>query len=371
MATRTLFEPTWIAGLQLRSSLVRSATAERIPLETEEQALRLGQKYAELARGGVGLIITGHIAVDPTGRASQSMPGIYSDSHTPLWRIVCDTARAEGAVLCAQLNHAGGRCKPEHMGPDRLLFHGPVCVSALPQREKDPMAGRELTPEDIKQLVKAYAAAALRARSAGMNAVQIHAAHGYLVSQFLSPITNRRDDGWGGPLAGRARFLRQIVRAVRDAMGPHFPIGVKLGAMDEDTSTGLSIEDSIELGKWLEQDSLSFIEISGAFRSDIAMRNVRAGRNEAYYLPVARRFKQALHIPVIAVGGFRTLAVMNEALASEACDAISMSRPLIRQPDAMSVLRDAGQFDCLGCSLCLFNNTAETQCWSKDKSRGA
>lgn len=356
-----LFEPLEIAGLRLKSRLVRSATAERIAVETPEQAQRLGEKYAELARGQVGLVITGHIAVDPSGRAHPFMPGLYADRHIPLWNKVIEVASGSGALVCAQINHGGGRCKAENAGSDPALFPHPICVSVC-DRPRDAMAGHELTEADIEAMIGAYAAAASRARKAGFHAVQIHAAHGYLASQFLSPTSNRRNDAWGGSLDNRARFARSVTRAVRQAVGEDFPLGMKLGVMDEEGSGGLTLDETLQLVKWFEDDGLNFLEVSGAFRSDVISRNVRAGKGEAYYLEAARRVKEVLRIPVFAVGGFRTLAAIEQALASGGCDAISMSRSLIRQPNASEVLRTRGQFDCKGCNLCILRSNGDTHC---------
>jgi 2,4-dienoyl-CoA reductase-like NADH-dependent reductase (Old Yellow Enzyme family) len=226
------------------------------------------------------------------------------------------------------------------------------------------MLGDELTGAQIQELIKAFADSARNAREVGADGVQIHAAHGYLVSQFLSPLTNLRKDEWGGTLEGRAKFLRSIIRAVRELIGADFPLGVKLGACDDDPS-GLKIEETLQIAKWLEEDGIDFIEISGGFRSDISRRRVGPGKNEGYYLSFAEQFKKALKIPVIAVGGLRSLEKMNEALSLNQCDAVSMSRPLICQPDLPMILRAGGKSECRGCNLCLMKHDQPTACHAK------
>jgi len=325
-------------------------------MRDEQEGECLGNKYAALAEGGVGLIMSGHIAAHPSGRLHPSMPLISTAGNLKAWRQAFILTRKSGGTLFLQLNHGGGRCRVENGA-------SPFCVSYLPERPNDPMLGDELTAAGIQELIKAFAASARNAREIGVDGVQIHAAHGYLVSQFLSPLTNHRKDEWGGGLEGRANFLRSVIRAVRAAVGADFPLGVKLGACDDDPS-GLKIEETLQVAKWLEEDGLDFVEISGAFRSDIALRRVRPGKNEGYYLPFAAQFKKEIKIPVFAVGGLRSLEKMNEALSLNQCDAVAMSRPLICQPDFPVILRAGGKSECRGCNLCLVKHDRPTVCYA-------
>lgn len=356
---KTIFDPITIKHLSLPSRLIRSATAERLAMETPEEGERLGSMYAALVRGGVGLVITGHIAVHPTGRLHPLMAGLYEDRHTIAWRRAVTLTHEAGGFLVAQINHGGGRVKPDGQTP--------LCVSSLPNRAHDPMWGTPLTPEMIEALISAFARTARLVQDIGMDGLQIHAAHGYLGSQFFSPATNRRTDEWGGTLEGRARFLQRVIQAVRGAVGSDFPIGMKLGASDDDP-VGLQIEESLQAAEWFQKDGLDFIEISGAFRSNIAARKVKPGVGEGYYLSIARRFKERLSIPVMAVGGLRSLETMNSAIQSGICDAVAVARPLIRQPDFLSILRQGGQSDCIGCNLCLLNNTQVTECHARHRT---
>lgn len=372
----SVLEPVEFAGMTLASRIARSATAERLTLRDEAQCEALAAMYLALVRGGVGLIISGHIAVDPSGRVSPNMPGLYREDQIPAWRRVVEAVHAAGGRIAAQLNHGGGRCKPEVIGsgPAAGVFGGPVCVSRAPDREADPLDGAPLDPEGVEILVSRFAAAARRAREAGFDAVQLHGAHGYLVSQFLSPLANRRADEWGGSLEGRARFARRVVQEARRAVGEGFPLGMKLGAVDDPGGGGLTADETVQVARWLETDGLDFIEISGAFHAGVAQRHVRPGRGEAYYAPLARRFREALGIGVIAVGGFRSLAAMNGAVAEGACDLVALSRPLIRQPDLPRILARGGESECLSCNLCLFSRKdPPTRCHSLESrpARGA
>jgi 2,4-dienoyl-CoA reductase-like NADH-dependent reductase (Old Yellow Enzyme family) len=353
----TIFDPFKINKLVLPNRIVRSATAERIAMRDEREGECLGEIYTDLASGGVGLIISGHIAVHPSGRLYPKMASIYTEGNYAAWLSAIQVAHKAGGTLFLQLNHGGGRCAKNAEGR-------PICVSSLPDRPHDAMGGDALTDATIGELVKAFAEAAKKARELGADGAQIHGAHGYLVSQFLSPLTNRRNDQWGGTLENRARFIRRVVQSARAKVGADFTLGIKLGFSDDDPA-GLKIEESLQVAEWLATDGLDFIEISGGFRADICPRHVVPGKNEGYYLPFAARFKERLKIPVIAVGGLRSPVLMNAALASDQCDAIAMSRPLICQPNLPDVLRNGGQSECRGCTLCMFKNDSPTVCHAK------
>jgi len=359
----TIFDPLQINSLTLPNRIARSATAERIAMRSETDGESLAGLYTALAKGGVGLIISGHIYVHPSGRIYPTMAGICREENFTAWRRTIDLTRRAGGTLFLQLNHGGGRCSKE-------VESAAVCVSSLPDFPKDPMLGTELTEDKILELIKAFAAAARKARELGADGAQIHAAHGYLVSQFLSPLTNRRNDKWGGALEDRARFIRLVIQNARASVGNDFSLGIKLGACD-DSPEGLQIEEALTVAGWLAEDGLDYIEVSGGFRADLCRRHAGPGKNEGYYLPFAARFKARLKIPVFAVGGMRSLAKMNEAIASNQCDAVSMSRPLIRQPDLPLILRAGGASECCGCNLCLLKQGQPTACHAqKNQSPG-
>lgn len=363
-----VFEPMEIAGLSMRSAVIRSATAERIRVETIEEGEALARFYEPLVRSGVGMIITGHIAVDASGRVRESMPLILSDGEQAAWRRVADRVHEWGGLICAQLNHGGGRCHTVDAEALSGRLQGPVCVSRLPEIPRDPMLETELDEDGVTTIIDAFARSAASAKKNGMDAVQIHGAHGYLGSQFLSPSTNHRTDEWGGGIENRARFLREVVAAVRAAVGADYPVGMKLGVIDDEDRSGLTVDDALTAAREFEVAGLDFIEISGAFDRNLADHRVRAGKGEAYYLPLAKRFKGELNIPVIAVGGFRSLEVMEEALASGACDAVSASRPFIHDPWFLDHLRDGEPSGC-GCrNRCLLQREGATRCGLKEKA---
>jgi 2,4-dienoyl-CoA reductase-like NADH-dependent reductase (Old Yellow Enzyme family) len=338
-------QPFRLKNTLLQSRLVRSATVERLALKEDGEGTRLGEMYRKLGEGGVGLIITGSAAMNPAAKASPTMAELFDDRHLRPWQLAVGLAHQGGAKIHVQLNHAGGRTRAAFIGTE------PQCVSRI-ERQGDAMLGRELDEDAIVELIACYAASARMAVDAGADGIQIHAAHGYLVSQFLSPLTNHRSDRWGGDLEGRCRFLREVVRTTREAIGTEACLGMKIGATDDDPR-GLTLEETIEITRELQEIGLDTVEVSGGFRSDAAKQGINSPDDEAYYLPWARAYKEVLDIPVMAVGGFRSLAVIDQAVESGACDLVSMCRPLIRQPDVLKRLLAGEEATCTSCTGCL------------------
>jgi 2,4-dienoyl-CoA reductase-like NADH-dependent reductase (Old Yellow Enzyme family) len=319
---------------------VRSATAESLADESGAPLPRLATLFRALAEGGTGLIVAGHMYVAARGKAHAEMTGIHEDRLVEPLAELARAAHAGGAAIAAQLNHGGRACDPARV-PD------PVAPSAVRASAKAPLP-REMTAED----------AAARAKKAGFDAVQIHGAHGYLVNQFLSPLSNRRTDRYGGSLANRARFLEEVAGAVRSAVGPAYPLLVKLGISDG-LEGGLTVEEGAEVASRLEAFGLDAVETSAGFRGAIAARVTKPER-EAYLLPLAAAVRARTGLPVLLVGGLRSRAVMERVLA-QGMDFVSVSRPLIREPDLPRRL-EAGA-DAAACVSC-------NRCWPEREGEG-
>ncbi|MBE0635389.1 NADH:flavin oxidoreductase [Candidatus Bipolaricaulota bacterium] len=322
-----LFDGTQIGTLELKNRIVRSATAEMMADDIGVPLPQLIDTYRELARGGVGLIITGHMFVHPSGKAHPSMTGICSDDHILGLKRLADAVHAEGGAIAAQINHGGRQVRGS-------LVDDPIAPSA---HEAPPprASAREMTMDEIEILIDAYAQAARRAKEAGFDAVQIHAAHGYLVSQFLSPIANGRFDGWGGTFEKRTRFFRRIIAAVREQVGCDFPVFAKLGIRDE-SEDGLSLDDGVAIVSELRDWGLDAVEISGGLAETGTFNivgDIGPGENEATFRPWAQAASKATELPIILVGGMRSLDVMEDVLQSGDAQLISMCRPLICEPD--------------------------------------
>jgi 2,4-dienoyl-CoA reductase-like NADH-dependent reductase (Old Yellow Enzyme family) len=351
-----LFEPGKIGTLELPNRLIRSATAENMADPGGRPRPPMKDLYRELARGGVGLIISGHMYVAPSGKAHPEMTGIYDDALIPHLAELTATVHDAGGRVAAQINHGGMQCS-------RRTVSQTVAPSAIDAPFLSRPA-REMTTGEIDAAVQAYADAAWRAREAGFDAVQIHGAHGYLISQFLSPFTNRRSDAWGGDLEGRMRFLEAVCEAVRERVGPDYPVFIKLGMMDA-VEGGLTAEEGVEVAAALAGMGLDAVEISGGIGGGGSLNTrpgIRSRADEAYFRPLARRARARTSLPIALVGGLRSREVMEDVLGAGDADFISISRPLICEPHLPDRLREGVQDR----SSCISAN----RCWPEGPGEG-
>jgi 2,4-dienoyl-CoA reductase-like NADH-dependent reductase (Old Yellow Enzyme family) len=224
-----------------------------------------------------------------------------------------------------------------------------------------------MTPAEIVETVESFAQAARRAKAAGSDAVQLHAAHGYLIGQFLSPHSNRRTDAWGGDFEGRLRFLSAVCEAVRGQVGPGYPLFIKLGMMDnlEQVPDGLTPDDGARIVARLADLGLDAVEVSGGYGGSTDFNTrlaVGSKAPEAYFRPLARRAKAVTGLPVILVGGLRSRAVMDEVLAAGDADMLSLCRPLIREPDLPNRLQSGEVAE----AACISGG----RCWAKGMGQG-
>ena len=330
------------SGASLGNRLAKAAMSEVLAdPETNAPTDELIRVYERWARSGAGLLITGNVMVDPAGRGEPGNVVIVDDRHLAGLRRWAEAAQAHGARLWMQLNHAG------RQAPKRLTRQ-PVAPSAVPMKGMAGMFAKPRALEDaeITAIVERFGVAAAVAKDAGFSGVQVHAAHGYLISQFLSSRTNLRDDAWGGDPVRRSRFLLEVVRAIRAAVGPAFPIGVKLNSADFQRG-GFTIEESMDVARALEQAGIDLLEVSGGNYESPAMtgsgelpqRASSRGR-EAYFLEYARRIRTVTKLPILLTGGMRSRAVMEEAIASGAVDVIGMARPMTHTPELPARLLD-------------------------------
>jgi 2,4-dienoyl-CoA reductase-like NADH-dependent reductase (Old Yellow Enzyme family) len=267
--------------------------------------------------------------------------------------------------IVLQINHAGRQTASATIGET------PVAPSAVynPITEETP---RELTDKEIEDLIDAYVATAKRAVTAGFDGVQIHAAHGYMASQFISPYTNKRKDKWGGSLENRMRFPLEIYRRFRSVLGEDYPIAIKLNSEDF-LAGGLTIEDSSTIARALSSEGIDAIEISGGMGesgAQIIRMKIKEETDEAYFLSNAKMFQERIHCPLILVGGMRSPALMEKLIANEDIDMISMSRPFIREPDIVNKWKQGNlkKVDCISCNGCLKNKTEPVRCIMLDQS---
>ncbi len=319
-------------GAALPNRIVKSAMSERLgdrDLAPTEAHVRL---YRRWAAGGAGLLVTGNVMVDSRHLGETGNVALEDDAHLDAFRAWAASTEGTDAQLWMQINHPG-RQSP------RFVNRAPVAPSAVPVEIPGTfITPRELEPAEILDIIQRFAVTASLAREAGFDGVQIHAAHGYLVSQFLSPRTNLRDDAWGGDDARRRRFLVEVVRAVRAAVGPDFPVGVKLNSADFQKG-GFTEDASMAVVAALEAEGIDLLEVSGGtyekavmFEETVPTKDSSA-RREAFFADYAARVRALTSVPVLVTGGFRTRAGMDDALVSGATDLVGMARPLAFDPD--------------------------------------
>lgn len=323
-----LLETSEINGLKLSNRFVRSATWEAMATDTGECTPALVDLMAKLARGGVGLIISGHTYIRAEGKAGPGQLGVYHDDLITGLQKMTEAVHENDGKIVMQLAHAGLTANPKITGKTPLAPSNVDGLAASPCRE--------MTAADIQDVVGAFTAGAKRAQIGGFDGIQIHAAHGYLLNQFLSPFFNRRRDEYGGSIQNRARVLLEVLRAIREVVGPNYPILVKMNCRDFHDN-GLSLEDSIQAGIMLAEEGIDAIEISGGNQKSGMLGAVRKGiksqEKEAYFQNEAVAFKEKINVPLILVGGNRSIQVAERLVNEGVTDYISMSRPLIREPD--------------------------------------
>ncbi len=316
-------------GATLPNRIAKAAMSEHLASSRQEPTRALNQLYARWAQGGAGLVITGNVMVDARHLEAKTNVLIAGSPDLARFAAWAQAGTDGGTPLFMQLNHPG-RQTPRHVNPT------PLAPSAVPpvnlfRRASAFGQPRAMTEAEIEQTIEAFANAAAVAKQAGFSGVQVHGAHGYLVSQFLSPLTNRRDDRWGGSLENRARFGRAVLSAIRAAVGPSFPVAIKLNSADFQRG-GFSEDESIRVLQMLQEDGVDLVEISGgSYESRVMLDKV--SEREAFFLDYAKKARAAVKLPLMVTGGFRSRAVMEQALASGALDLVGIARPFTHNPD--------------------------------------
>ncbi len=344
-----LFETTTLKGMTLKNRFVRSATWEGMAAEDGSCTPPLRKLLIQLAQGDIGLIISSYAYVLPEGKARIGQLGIYKDEQIEGLHAITEDAHRYGSRIAAQLVHCGVFSDAEFTGGVAL---GPSRVPDLVDAPHE-----EMSLGYIEEMVAAFARAARRAKEAGFDAVQIHAAHGYLHSQFLSPAFNRRTDAYGGSVKNRARVVLETLKAIRDTVGPEFPVLIKMNGRDF-LEGGQTLEESLQVGELLEQHGIDAVELSGGTVISGTLGPVRAGikteEQEAYFRVEAEAFKERLGVPLILVGGIRSLETAERLVNEGYADYISICRPLVREPDLIKrwASGDRRRATCISDSLC-------------------
>jgi NADPH2 dehydrogenase len=335
----TLLSPLSFAGLTLRNRIVMPPMFSGFAEPNGEVTERIVEYHRVRAEAGTALIIVEHTYVHPWGRISETQMGVHDDAMIPGLARLASAIRREGAAACLQLAHAGGSTKAS------LIGRPPIGASSIRHPfERDADQAEAATPAEIREIIDAFAAAAERAQRAGFDAVEIHSAHGYLLSQFLSPLTNHRDDEYGATDDGRCRLHLGILAAIRARVGNRFPVFIRLGAHDE-VEGGLDLGASLRAARRLVHAGIDLVDVSGGLQGSRAP--IVVARGPGWFVPYAQAIKELVNVPVLVTGGFTDAAHADRVVREGRTDLVGIGRAMLNDPSwtrtAIEQLRAAGR----------------------------
>ena len=330
MTENLLFTPITLPnGTTIKNRFFKSAMSEGMGTKNFQPKKNIATLYKRWAEGGTGLIITGNIMVDPKGTAEPGNIVFDKNSNMEILKEWAKQGQQHGAKVMVQLNHPGKQA-PKTVSKQTVAPSAVPLGNGLNKLFSTP---RALTTSEVEELVQKFVTSAKITKEAGFSGVQIHAAHGYLISQFLSPHDNRRTDKYGGSLENRMRFLKEIYLGMREELGKNFTIGIKINSTDfkED---GLTEEDSLKTIIELANLGLDFVEISGGTYERPAMMGATSkSTNQVFFAEYSKKLKQKIEIPVVVTGGIRSINAMNTLLNDNTTDFIGIARPLTIDPN--------------------------------------
>lgn len=346
-----LFESTTLNGMTLKNRFVRSATFEAMADENGACKPELVNLLVELAKGDVGLIITGFTYVNRIGRSRLGQTGIYKDELIPPLTELTRAVHNEGGKIIMQIMHAG--CN------SYSIPEGDYALGPSPKKMPQGCVCREMTKAEISETVADFVNAAIRVKKSGFDGVQLHGAHGYLLSQFLSPFYNKRTDEYGGSLENRARIVLECLRGVRSAVGGDYPVLIKINS-DDYLDGGFNQEDMVRLAAMLETEGIDAIEISGGTHLSpeeylfSRKTGIVSEEKELYFAQAARLYREKINVPLMLVGGIRSYSVAERVINEGLADYVSLCRPLIREPDLIQRWQSGGtrRAACISCNEC-------------------
>lgn len=348
---KTLFDVTKINGMRLKNRFVRSATWENKATERGHLTPELFALYEVLAKNEVGMIITGYVNIVPEEKPNPGMMGLYDDTFITQYQELTKKVHKYDSKIIVQVAYGG--TKTTYDVGQRMIF-APSEVA----EQSTGTIGKEMTLEEIQYIISAFALAAKRAKESGFDGVEIHAAHTYLINQFLSPYYNRRKDAYGGSLENRMRFLTEIYTAMRNEVGPEYPILVKLTAT-EFFEGGQTFEETLVMCQILEKMGVDAIELSGNIHGkakQLVGQKFEGYRieKEGYFYRYGEVIAQAVDIPIITVGGFTSPKTMEEILNTTQIAYFALARPLLAEPKLIKRWKngDLTKAKCVRCSKC-------------------
>lgn len=349
-----LFEPCSIKNLEIRNRFVRSATYDGFADNNGHISDRQIKLYSDLAEGGVGLIISGIAYVHHSGQVSPFQNSIAGEEFVPGFRKLTSAVHERGAKIAVQLFHGGREAK--YLKTKNTL---PLAPSIIENDLYYKGEYRALTDSEIWEIIHAFGDGAKRAKEAGFDAVQLHGAHAYLLSQFLSPYTNQRQDQWGGSLENRLRLHFEIYRDIREKVGNDYPVLIKIGVEDGFLG-GLEFNEGKQAAKLLADFGFDSLEISQGLRGIRYVgteykTKINSRDKEAYYRNWCREIKSQTDIPTMMVGGLRTFSLMKEIIENKEADFVSLCRPLICEPNLINDWKtnEHKKAKCISCNKCV------------------
>lgn len=345
-----LFEPHHIGHLEIKNHFVRASTWEGMASDKGEVTETLIALYKDLAKGAAGLLLTSFAYVNMQGKANPKMLGIDKDVLISSYLKLTKAVHDEGGKIAIQVAHGGSQCKVDTGMPM-------MAPSAVEERftGNRPL---EMSREDMRRLVDDFAEAGRRAKEAGFDGIELHAAHGYLLSQFLSPYSNRRTDRYGGSRQNRARIIFEVYEELRRKVGNEFPVMIKINVSDFD-GVGLNSDDSSWVCRQLSEMGIDAIELSGGIPASGELFPIRTKidrpEKEAYFRKEAEALQPHVKCPLILVGGLRSFEVIEDIHQSGTVQFFSLSRPLISEPDLIKrwMAGNRERARCISCNKCL------------------
>ncbi|MBP1763968.1 MAG: NADH-dependent flavin oxidoreductase, Oye family [Firmicutes bacterium] len=347
---KNLFDATVINNMKLKNRFVRSATWENMADEKGHITERLFNVYRALAEGEVGLIITSYAFVSREEQPNPGMIGACDDSFIEDYRRLTAMVHSYGSSIVLQLAYGGSATT---FKPEQRVIWGP---SAVPEIGTG-VVPKEMSKDDIRKLVTEFADAAYRAKQGGFDGVEIHAAHGYLMSQWLSPLHNKRQDEYGGPIENRARIIMEVYEAIRKRVGRDYAVLIKINSEDF-VPGGMEFSDCLYVCTELAKRGIDAIEVSGGIRAAKELCNFRpnidSAEKEAYFKRYAVQVAEKTNVPVILIGGVRTFEVVSAILAETPIEYVAMSRPLLANPYLIKQWKngDTSPSKCIYCNQC-------------------
>lgn len=323
-----------IRGIEFKNRIIKGAMSEALANDAGQPNQDLVSLYDQWGKGGLGCAITGNVMVDARAKNEPGVVVLENERDLTRMKQWAEVGKRHGMVQLIQLSHPGRQC-PRGLNKETVAPSAVPFSSALSTTFGTP---RALSEVEILDIIRRFGESARLAKKAGFEGVQLHGAHGYLISQFLSPLTNQRQDQWGGSIENRMRFLLEIYKEVRQQTGDDFIIAVKMNSADFQRG-GFSEEDAINVAKAVAEAGMDLIEISGGTYEAPAMAGAKAKQRkestiarEAYFLEFAETIREHVSCPLMVTGGFRTVKGMNDALASGACDFVGIARPFAVEP---------------------------------------